>query len=209
MNTTNGELIMRMIILGIGLGTTMPIFTLAVQSAFPKERLGEVTAGSQLFRNVGGTVGTAVLGGIMNIRLTEQIDQLKQEPFLAEMKQFDIGQSASHFDGSFIQSVLNQENQQHIKSLLDKLPPEYHSTALTHFNHFLDAAKADFSSAVSYVFLVASGLIAIALILVCFLPQIPLRSSKIPRRRKQVYYWMKNWDKRTKNISPGRTKKVY
>ncbi|HEU4634320.1 MAG TPA: MDR family MFS transporter, partial [Flavisolibacter sp.] len=42
-NTTNTSLIIRMIILGLGLGSTMPIFTLAVQSAFPKEQLGEVT----------------------------------------------------------------------------------------------------------------------------------------------------------------------
>jgi EmrB/QacA subfamily drug resistance transporter len=178
--TTNGGLVLRMVILGIGLGTTMPIFTLAVQSAFPKERLGEVTAGSQLFRNVGGTVGTAVLGGIMNIRLTEQMDQLKQEPFLAEMKQFDLGQTTSHFDGSFIQSVLNQDNQQHVRTLLDKLPPASHSTVLTHFNQFVNSAKGAFSDAVSDVFLVASGLISVAMILVCFLPQIPLRSSKMP-----------------------------
>ena len=50
---------MRMIILGLCLGVTIPLFTLAIQSAFPKERLGEVTAGSQLFRNVDGTVGSA------------------------------------------------------------------------------------------------------------------------------------------------------
>lgn len=179
-NTTNGEMILRMIILGIGLGTTMPIFTLAVQSAFPKERLGEVTAGSQLFRNVGGTVGTAVLGGIMNLRLSDQLDRLKQEPFLAEMKQFDIGQTPSHFDGSFIQSLLNQDNQQHLRDLLEKLPPANHATALVNFNHIVGSAREAFSSAVSYVFLVASGMIVIALIMVCFLPQIPLRSSQKP-----------------------------
>ena len=63
--TTSGGLVMRMIIMGLGLGVTMPIFTLAVQNAFSHARLGEVTAGTQLFRSVGGTVGAAVLGGVM------------------------------------------------------------------------------------------------------------------------------------------------
>jgi len=77
---------MRMIILGLCLGVTIPLFTLAIQSAFPKERLGEVTAGSQLFRNVDGTVGTVVLGDIMNSRLTKEMNGLQQDPFVAQMK---------------------------------------------------------------------------------------------------------------------------
>lgn len=44
--------------IGVGLGATMPLFMIAVQSAFGVERLGEVTAGSQLFRSIGGTIGT-------------------------------------------------------------------------------------------------------------------------------------------------------
>jgi EmrB/QacA subfamily drug resistance transporter len=67
--TPNSLLILRMVFLGLGLGLTMPIFTLAVQSGFGKERLGEVTAGTQLFRSIGGTVGTAILGGVMNSQL--------------------------------------------------------------------------------------------------------------------------------------------
>jgi MFS family permease len=179
-HTTNFALILRMIVLGLGLGATMPIFTLAVQSAFPKERLGEVTAGSQLFRSVGGTVGTAILGGIMNGRLTVQMDRLQNEPFLAQMKQFDTSGSASHFDGSFIQTVLNRDGQQHIQDMLSKIPAPYHDSATNNFNHFVASAKVSFSDAVDSVFLVAACLMAIALIIVFFLPEIPLRKSERP-----------------------------
>lgn len=68
-NTTNLSLSLRMIVLGLGLGPTMPIFTLAVQSAFEQRQTGEVTAAVQMFRSIGGTVGTALLGGVMNSRL--------------------------------------------------------------------------------------------------------------------------------------------
>lgn len=179
-HTNNFALILRMIVLGMGLGATMPIFTLAVQSAFPKERLGEVTAGTQLFRSVGGTVGTANLGGIMNSRLTSQMGRLQNEPFLAQLKQFDTSNSASHFDGSFIQTVLNQDGQQHIKDMLSKVPAPYQSSALNNFNHFVASAKLAFSNAVDGVFLVAACLMAIALIVVFFLPEIPLRKTERP-----------------------------
>ncbi len=178
--TGNSGLVARMVVFGIGLGATMPIFTLAIQSAFPKERLGEVTAGSQLFRNVGGTVGTAVLGGIMNNRLSVQMERLQNEPFVAQMKQMDIGKTASHFDGSFIQSVLNPENQQHIRSMLATLPPANQAIATNNFERFIGAAKLSFAHAVDNVFLVAACFMVVAFVVVFFLPEIPLRSSHQP-----------------------------
>ncbi len=68
-STTSLELLVRMLGTGIGLGLTMPIFTLAVQNAFDHSKLGVATASTQLFRSIGGTVGTAVLGGVLNNRL--------------------------------------------------------------------------------------------------------------------------------------------
>ncbi len=68
-STTQLELIIRMVAVGLGLGVTFPIFTLAVQNAFDHSLLGVVTASTQLFRSIGGTVGTAVLGSVLNSRL--------------------------------------------------------------------------------------------------------------------------------------------
>ncbi len=70
-NTSQEELLIRMIITGIGLGVSFPIFTLVVQNAFGHSMLGVVTASTQLFRSIGATVGTAVLGGIFNAKLAE------------------------------------------------------------------------------------------------------------------------------------------
>lgn len=178
--STSQDLIFRMIVLGIGLGSTMPIFTLAVQSAFPATRLGEVTAGTQLFRNIGGTVGTAVLGGVMNLQLTKQMDNLQREPFVAEISALQKGNPAGHFDGSYIQAVLNPDNQQQIRELLQKLPAESHEKVTAEFNQFIEAAKVGFSSSVDTVFLVAACIISIALVMLFFLPEIPLRASNKP-----------------------------
>jgi EmrB/QacA subfamily drug resistance transporter len=178
-DTSNMGLIIRMILLGIGLGSTMPIFTLAVQSAFGKERMGEVTAGTQLFRNVGGTVGTAVLGGIMNMQLTKQMETLQHEPFVAQLQQLDTG-NENHFGNSFIQNVLNPANQQHIRELFVNIPEQNRSAVSANFDHFISSAKTAFSNAVDAVFIVAAILMAVSLIAVLFLPEIPLRKSDKP-----------------------------
>jgi len=181
-NTTNMQLIIRMIILGIGLGSTMPIFTLAVQSAFPKQRLGEVTAGTQLFRSVGGTVGTAVLGGIMNSRLTSQMKTLETEPFVAQMQQFSpvAHNLKGELNGSIIQGVLNPDNQEHIHGMIEKVPSPSKEVIASSFNHFIASSKAAFSDAVDNVFLIAGCLMAVALIIVFFLPEVPLRKAERP-----------------------------
>lgn len=64
--TTYLELVRNMVVMGIGLGITFPIFNIVVQAAFKPEVLGVVTASAQMSRTVGATVGTALLGGLLN-----------------------------------------------------------------------------------------------------------------------------------------------
>jgi EmrB/QacA subfamily drug resistance transporter len=177
-NTIGKEMTLRMIILGIGLGSTMPVFTLAVQNAFPKTRLGEVTAGTQLFRNVGGTVGTAILGGIMNSRLSSEVAKLKDEPFIASVKELPK-MPGDHSGGSLIQEVLNPAAQSMIRNSIRHGSPDT-TASLKNFDHFLLSSKQAFSGAVDHVFIVAAILMSVAFVVVCFLPEIPLRKSDKP-----------------------------
>lgn len=177
---TNGQLVLRMIVLGIGLGSTMPIFTLAVQSAFGKQRLGEVTAGTQLFRSIGGTVGTAVLGGMMNSRLSSQMEVLQNEPFVAQLQNLTAGTTGGRFDARMIQTVLNPESQSHINSLIGQMPADAQPVAREDFLHFVNATKMVYSNAIDSVFFLAACLMCIALVVVFFLPEVPLRKSDVP-----------------------------
>ncbi len=63
-----GVLIRDMVLTGLGIGTTMSLFTIVVQNAFPLRQMGEVTASLQFFRNIGSTLGVAVLGSLMTSR---------------------------------------------------------------------------------------------------------------------------------------------
>src|SRR5205085_2213400 len=63
--TSNGEVIRNMVVTGFGTGLTFPVFTIAVQNAFPITRLGVVTSATQFFRQIGGTLGTAVMGSLL------------------------------------------------------------------------------------------------------------------------------------------------
>ncbi len=78
--TTQTELVIRMILMGIGLGITMPIFTIAVQNAFDHSQIGVVTASTQLFRSIGGTVGVAIMGSVLNNALINNTRSFPSNP---------------------------------------------------------------------------------------------------------------------------------
>jgi MFS family permease len=62
-HTTNLEVIRNMVVLGVGIGSTMPLFTIAVQNAFPHRVLGQVTATRQFFLSLGGAVASPSSSG--------------------------------------------------------------------------------------------------------------------------------------------------
>ncbi|SHI20640.1 drug resistance transporter, EmrB/QacA subfamily [Sporobacter termitidis DSM 10068] len=63
--TTYMTVIINMVILGGGIGLTMPIANINVQNAAPIEQLAAATGATQFFRTIGSTIGSAIFGTIM------------------------------------------------------------------------------------------------------------------------------------------------
>ena len=64
-----------MVITGLGIGPTMPLYTLAIQNAVDLQRLGQATSASQFFRQIGGAIGTAILGTVLSVTLASAFAQ--------------------------------------------------------------------------------------------------------------------------------------
>ena len=62
-----------MFVMGLGLGLVMQVLVLAVQNAVDYAELGVATSGATLFRSMGGSLGTAVLGAIFTNRLANEL----------------------------------------------------------------------------------------------------------------------------------------
>ena len=59
-----------MAVLGVGLGGQMQILTLIVQNEFPHRMVGTATAANNYFRQVGASLGSAIVGSLFVARLT-------------------------------------------------------------------------------------------------------------------------------------------
>jgi hypothetical protein len=63
------RVVAALIVVGLGIGTTFPLYLTAVQVALPREYLGVASSQIQFWRNLGGTVGSAILGAVLANRL--------------------------------------------------------------------------------------------------------------------------------------------
>jgi EmrB/QacA subfamily drug resistance transporter len=73
-STGSGVAALHMLVLGLGLGMVIQVLVLATQNAVAYEYLGVATSGATLFRSIGGSLGTAVLGAIFSARLTNGLE---------------------------------------------------------------------------------------------------------------------------------------
>jgi EmrB/QacA subfamily drug resistance transporter len=159
-DTTRTTVVRNMIVVGLGLGLTMPIYTIIVQSAVPQRLLGAATAATQFFRQIGGTVGTAIFTSIMLGRYSDH--------FAAAVPAGVPQQALTAFNNPLgLAQVLSQ-----LQAMFAGLPggPQLLTTLLA-------SVKDALVYAIDGAFLLGAVLIALAWVVNLFLPEIPLRKS--------------------------------
>ncbi|ASS74281.1 MFS transporter [Tumebacillus algifaecis] len=166
--TTNLMASIDMIVVGAGLGFSMPILMLAVQNATPQKLLGVTSSAVQLFRQIGGTVGVAIMGTLMNNKIQEELttimpDQVKQ--FLA------APEMATHAKALTNPQLLVAPAQ--LEAIRSALPAQ----VLPIFDQLIEALKTALVGGLDVVFFVGFIIALVALVVTFFLKEIPLRTS--------------------------------
>jgi EmrB/QacA subfamily drug resistance transporter len=159
-DVSNLELAGDMIMIGIGLGITIPIFSMVVQSAFPHRILGTVNSARQLFAFLGPAMMLPLMSTLLVASFTNQLAQHappEARPLLARQ-------------------LLDP------KALLPDPSADGGRTALSAADHRLPAALVDtgrraLASGVHLVFFVAAGMATLAFLLILVFPRVPLRST--------------------------------
>jgi EmrB/QacA subfamily drug resistance transporter len=54
----------KMVLMGLGMGPSIPLYTLAIQNAVPPRQMGVATSSATFFRQLGMTVGVALMGTV-------------------------------------------------------------------------------------------------------------------------------------------------
>ncbi|MBP1991861.1 MDR family MFS transporter [Paenibacillus eucommiae] len=78
-DTSRFQIVMIMIITGLGMGAVYPALGTAAQSAVDSRSRGVATSSSQFFRSMGGTIGVSVLGSLLSQRMAAGLTELNSK----------------------------------------------------------------------------------------------------------------------------------
>lgn len=115
-------------LLGFGLGCTMQILILVVQNAFPIREVGVATGANNFFRQIGASLGSALMGAIFTHKLTHFMDDrmpaaMAQLPAEAQAKLASSGMSADSLTPSLLTHLPEPIQQVIMSSYNDALAP--------------------------------------------------------------------------------------
>jgi len=158
--------IRNMIIMGLGIGVSMSLFTIIVQNAFPFSYLGQVTASLTFFRSMGSTIGIAVFGSVM----TNQFQRALAHNLSPALTRAIPARQLAAFQNP--QLLLAPGAAGHIQQAFARLGPQ----GLTLFRQLMQAIRVSLTSAITDLFFVGGCAMVLALIAVLFLPELPLRT---------------------------------
>lgn len=176
-----------MFFLGTGLGIVLPVINLAVQNEFSQSDLGAATSSSQLFRNLGSTIGVAVFGSILTAGIIAGLGNTSQIPYVHTISQ---NPTASKIGSLSDPNTLLSLNIPDVKSKINsqanatfaKLPLPVRTNVAQQFktqqDNFASIVTHAFSDGMHNIFMVAAGLMAVTAGLVFFIKETPLRTGK-------------------------------
>jgi len=157
------EVVRDLVIVGLGVGITFPLYLNSVQSAVEPRYIGVVTSQIQFFRNVGATIGTAVLGSFLSQRLPvniqAKIDALNLPP---QFKQF------APTGGGNIQTLFDPAS---LAAARASVPPTFQGS----FDAVIAAVRSGLALTLQDIFLAASAAALLALVASLFLDDVPIR----------------------------------
>jgi EmrB/QacA subfamily drug resistance transporter len=180
---STGSVSAKMVLLGIGLGPSIPLFTLAIQNAVAPQQLGVATAAATFFRQLGSTIGIAIVGAVFATSLAAMLhanmsratrDMPPEIRARFEGKRsVDSEQARKMFDA--------EAQKREVEPLLANLPHAERSAArrLAHerIDRVATAFKDAFTDAIVNAFWLSFVIAMVGLVIALFLPQLPLRRA--------------------------------
>jgi EmrB/QacA subfamily drug resistance transporter len=163
-STAVWTLVPFMVMLGLGLGFNFQPIILAVQNAVSPKEIGVATSSVTFFRQMGGTIGTAVFLSVLLSNLGDEVG-----PAYAEAGGTQAFQQAV---------AANPEQAQQLQVATAGGGDLSDTSIFQRIDAVLAAPfKDSFSSALDLVLIIAAAIVALGFFVLIFLPQLELRTT--------------------------------
>jgi EmrB/QacA subfamily drug resistance transporter len=163
-----GDVLVAMLVMGGGLGLGMALYTIVVQNAVPQSQIGQATSGLTLFRQLGATIGLAVMGSFMTARFQTNMSHDLPAAIRARIPASVVSRLGNP------EAVISSQAQAAQRAYFARFGAQGRAL-LAQMQHTIKLALA---AALHDVFLAVLGVTLLAAVVVLFLPEIPLRRAQ-------------------------------
>src|SRR5258708_5449822 len=171
-NSDNTDVLLALLVFGLGMGFGMSLYTLIVQNAIPN-KIGQATAALTFFRSIGGTIALAAMGSVLNSAYLPAFNNALPHA----IKQLATVQpKVAQFLGIFHnpQAFLQPDVEPHLLTQATNQG----AAAVTMFDQVIESVKVGLSAGIHDVFLITMVILVVGTIAVFFLKEIPLRGGR-------------------------------
>ena len=203
--STQAEVTLKMVLVGLGMGPSFPLYTLAIQNAVPTRQVGVATAAVTFFRQMGSTMGVAVLGTVFASTLASQVLTRTAEataglpaPVRERLQLSGTGGSGGEgtmagqaFPAEQVERSLRARFEAREREVEAELEGPARTEALSRLEaeearavaavgKVEHALKEGFTQATSAIYRIAILISLVGFFLTLFLPDVPLRHTNAP-----------------------------
>ena len=173
------------LVLGIGIGPTLAVFTIVIQNAVPFSKLGVATSNLTFFRQIGGTVGLSIAGSLFGTQLTNLLPQRLVANGIPQQYVDQLqGPGGAAFDLNNLVGVGTDLG----KAILANVPAQAKPIVEPMIPNIVTSIYEAISFAIASVFWLGVGAAVIGIVGVLVIRELPLRTSlgPIPARPVQA-----------------------
>lgn len=163
--TAYGAAVAIIIAIGFGLGITMPLYTIVCQNAVPYRVLGVVSSSIPFVRSLGGAVGLALLGAILNGSFSTGFYNRLPDAARNALPASQLDALAHNPE-----ALVSPQAQAQLQAQLGQMDGGL-------YDQLVQGLKGALSASLNRVFLVGFFIVLAGLVIHLFIKEIPLRKS--------------------------------
>jgi EmrB/QacA subfamily drug resistance transporter len=167
-DTSTFVIVLDMAVLGIGIGSVLPVLTVVVANAFPYKLMGMVDSTQQFVRSLGAIVATAVLGTVMTNSFAASFQGTLPDGLKSALSSLPASQQTAMLDP---QGLINASSQQAVAATFAAFGQQGHAL----YQQFIETVRQALATGMSHMFTLALAFMILAELSALILPEVRLQ----------------------------------
>jgi len=167
-DTTWPTVVRNMIVLGLGIGSVMPLVNVVIQNAFPYKMLGVVNSTQQFVNSLGGIIISPIYGTLLATTFTKELPTHLSPQLVTAIQKMPTSAISNP------QALITAQAQ----ALLKTQFAAFGQSGITLYDQFIKAIKLSLTSGMNKIFTVALVFGVLTLIVSFFLKEIHLKQDE-------------------------------